>query len=53
MSDKSRKYQALLPKVKALVEKEAGIVANLANISAAIAEDFEFLWIGFYLVKNN
>lgn len=53
MSDKSEKYCALVPKIKALIDSEAGLIANLANISAAITEEFRFLWVGFYLVKGN
>ena len=53
MSNKSIKYQGLVPKIKALLDRDAGLIANLANISAAITEEFGFLWVGFYLVKDN
>ena len=49
---KAEAYQSLLPQIKALVEGEADLVANLANISAALKEQFGWLWVGFYLVKN-
>lgn len=52
MNDKLSRYQALLPKINALIDIEAGLIANLANISAAIKEEFDFLWIGFYLVSG-
>jgi GAF domain-containing protein len=41
-------YQSLLPQVAALVEDEADLIANLANVSAALKQTFEFLWVGFY-----
>ena len=50
---KTDRYTSLLPQIKALVEGETDGVANLANIAAAIKEQFGWLWVGFYLVKNN
>jgi len=29
------------------------LIANLANISAGLKEAFDFLWVGFYLVKQD
>ena len=29
------------------------LIANLSNVCAALKEQFNWLWIGFYLVKNN
>lgn len=50
---KEEKYKALLPQLEALVFGETDVVANLANISAALKSTFHFLWVGFYLVKND
>lgn len=50
---KEEQYQAVIPQIKALVEGEPDLVANLANIVAALKEQFGWLWIGFYLVKEN
>lgn len=50
--DKIEKYQTLLPQIKSLVEGEADLIANLANVSAALKETFGFFWVGFYLVKE-
>ncbi len=49
---KSQQYQTLLPQIKALIEGEPDLIANLANIAAALKEQFGWLWVGFYLVKN-
>ena len=49
---KQEMYKTLLPQLKALVEGEEDLVANLANISAALKEQFNWWWVGFYLVKN-
>jgi GAF domain-containing protein len=51
--DKTIQYQSLLPQIKALVGGEPDLIANLANISGALKEQFNWLWVGFYLVKNN
>jgi GAF domain-containing protein len=50
---KEEKYQSVIPQIKALIEGEPDLVANLANIVAALMEQFGWLWVGFYLVKEN
>ncbi len=50
---KTERYTALLPQIKALMEGETDLVANLANVAAALKEQFGWLWVGFYMVKNN
>ena len=50
---KVKQYQTLLPQIKALIEGEADLIANLANIAGALKEQFSWLWIGFYLVKKD
>ncbi len=45
-------YQALLPQVEALISGEQDLVANLANITAALREAFDFFWVGFYVVQG-
>lgn len=51
--DKEEKYRELLPQIHALVSTETDMVANLANISAALKQTFDFFWVGFYLVKDD
>ena len=51
--DKTDQYTSLIPQIKALIEGEPDLIANLANIVAALKEQFDWLWIGFYLVKDN
>lgn len=50
---KKEQYENLLPQIKALLEGENDVIANMANISSALKMQFNFFWIGFYLVKNN
>ena len=45
-------YESILPQVNALIEGEPDLIANLANIAAALKEQFRWLWVGFYLVKK-
>ena len=49
---KEEQYKTLLPQINALLEGEPDLVANLANVAAALKEQFNWLWVGFYLVKN-
>lgn len=51
--DKATRYQSLLPQIEGLITGEADVVANLANISAALKEAMGFFWVGFYIVKNS
>ena len=51
--DKITQYQSLVPQIKALLEGEPDLVANMGNITAALKEQFNWLWVGFYVVKDN
>ncbi|HEY0433658.1 MAG TPA: GAF domain-containing protein [Chitinophagaceae bacterium] len=46
-------YESLVPQIAALLDGEPDLTANLANITAALKEQFQWLWIGFYLVKQD
>jgi L-methionine (R)-S-oxide reductase len=48
---KTDQYRSLLPQIRALTEGEPDRVANLANVVAALKQQFDWLWVGFYLVK--
>ena len=50
---KEEQYQSLIPQIKGLLEGEPDLIANLANVAAALKEQFGWLWTGFYLVKND
>lgn len=50
---KKEQYQALLPQIEGLLMGEEDVVANLANVTAALKEQFGWLWVGFYLVKKD
>lgn len=50
---KAGEYQSLVPQVKGLLAGETDIVANMANVAAALKEQFRWLWVGFYVVKEN
>lgn len=50
---KEEKYVALFPQIQSLVEGETDLIANMANISAALKEQFLWLWVGFYVVQQD
>lgn len=50
---KEEQYQSLLPQITALLEGEEDVVANMANIAAALKEQFKWWWVGFYIVKGD
>ena len=52
-ADKAAQYQSLIPQIEALLIGEDDLIANLANVCAALKEQFKWFWVGFYLVKND
>lgn len=52
-ANKAARYNTLLPQVESLVRGEPDVVANLANIAAALKQTMNFFWVGFYLVKED
>ena len=49
-NNKNEKYASLLPQLQALTAGTSDQIANMANLSAALKESFDFLWVGFYRV---
>ncbi len=50
---KEEQYQSLVPQISGLLIGEPDLIANLANVAAALKEQFGWFWVGFYLVKND
>jgi L-methionine (R)-S-oxide reductase len=53
IGSKQERYRSLIPQIKGLIEGETDLVANLANIAAALKEQFGWFWVGFYMVKED
>lgn len=51
--NKAEQYQNLIPQIKGLLTGEPDLIANLANVSAALKEQFGWFWVGFYIVKQD
>ena len=43
----------MIPQLKAMTAGEADLVANCANVCAALRQTFNFFWVGFYFVKQD
>lgn len=52
-NQKAEMYQELIPQLKALMDGEGSLIANLANTAAALRQTFGFFWVGFYLVEDD
>lgn len=50
---KQEQYQAIIPQIEGLLAGETDLVANMANVAAALKEQFGWLWVGFYVVKDD
>jgi GAF domain-containing protein len=51
--DKQEQYNSLIPQITSLVTGEGDLIANMANVAAALKEQFKWFWVGFYLVKGD
>ncbi|MCB0756614.1 MAG: GAF domain-containing protein [Flavobacteriales bacterium] len=51
-TERSKIYEELLPQIEALMDGEPSLIANLANVTAALRQAFGFFWVGFYLVDG-
>ncbi|MDH6312164.1 L-methionine (R)-S-oxide reductase [Parabacteroides sp. PFB2-10] len=49
---KEERYASLFPQIAALVEGEPDLIANMANVAAALRQTFDFFWVGFYRVDG-
>lgn len=49
---KEDQYIGLIPQIKALISGEKNLIANLANITASLKQQFHFFWVGFYLIED-
>ncbi|MGI6521620.1 MAG: GAF domain-containing protein [Fermentimonas sp.] len=52
-SGKRERYESLYPQLKALLLGEDDLIANMANVAAALKEGFGFFWVGFYRVLGD
>jgi L-methionine (R)-S-oxide reductase len=50
---KDENYQSILEQIMALVDPALKPVSNQANIVAALREQFEWWWVGFYFVDKD
>jgi GAF domain-containing protein len=53
LGSKENQYDSILPQISSLLDGESDQIANMANVCAALKEQFNFLWVGFYMVKGN
>lgn len=49
---KQEKYEMLILQIKALIQGEKDLIANLANSIAALKQEMNFFWVGIYFVKG-
>jgi len=53
VGSKEEQYRSLIPQIEGLLTGETDLVANMANVAAALKEQFNWFWVGFYVVKND
>ena len=51
--EKELVYETLRPQIEALLKGETDLIANMANLVAALKEAFGFFWVGYYRVQND
>jgi L-methionine (R)-S-oxide reductase len=52
-ADKTAQYESLVPQLEALLRGEDDLIANMGNVAAALKTQFNWLWVGFYLVRKD
>lgn len=52
-TSRSAVYEQLQPQMEGLLSGEHNRVANMANFCAALKQNINFHWIGFYLVEGD
>lgn len=50
-ASRADRYAVLLPQLEALTAYETDLIANTANVIAALKESLGFFWVGVYFVK--
>lgn len=50
---KEQRYSEVIKVAESLIDSDAGLIANMANISALLQQNFNFWWTGFYLVRED
>lgn len=50
---KTEQYETIIPQIKGLLTGEPDMIANMGNITAALKEQFGWLWVGFYIVQKD
>ena len=53
VGSKESQYDSILPQISSLIYGESDQIANMANICAALKEQFNFFWVGFYMIKDD
>jgi len=49
---KQQQYESLMLQMKPVIDNSAGMISNMANMCAMLKAQFNWLWVGFYLVCN-
>ncbi|MEC7858392.1 MAG: GAF domain-containing protein [Bacteroidota bacterium] len=52
-NDLEKKYISLEGQIQSLIIGEQNSTAILANVTAAISQTFDWLWVGFYLIEDS
>lgn len=52
-TNKTGRYESLIPQIKALIDDESDLAANLSNVMDALKSGLGFFWVGCYFVKGN
>ena len=50
---RKQKYESLIPQLKALVEGEKDLIANISNIMSGLKYGMDFFWVGIYFASSS
>ena len=51
--DKAKLYESVYVQMEALLSRNDNRISNMANFAALLKSNFDFFWVGFYIIESN
>ncbi len=51
--NKAKLYESVYVQMEALLSSNDNRISNMANFAALVKSNFDFFWIGFYIIESN
>jgi len=51
--DKAKLYESVYVQMEGLLSRNDNRISNMANFAALLKSNFDFFWVGFYIIESN